>query len=123
MPGGAGAIASMTIAARKNQDALAVLASEDWLEEAKAVTVDRLAMLSVLKRRSQRARHFRSAPIALAFFMIFLAAIVLRRGTVSDTFSFEKQCVYFLFFECSFGAQFRTRIPSIPRDPSRSSIT
>jgi hypothetical protein len=47
-------------------------------------------MLGVIKRRSQRARHFRSAPVALAFFGLYLAAIVQRRGAVSDTFFFEK---------------------------------
>ena len=93
MPGIAAVIA---IAAARHAHANAGAEKGDsklsnWLEEAKEVTVDRLAMLSVLKRRSQRARHFRSAPIAIGFFSVFLAAIVLRRGAVIDTFSFEKK--------------------------------
>ena len=101
MPGVAGVIA-INAARRARQthntnngdggvDDKSKLAPTNWLEEAKEVSVDRLAMLNVLKRRSQRARHFRSAPIAIGFFSLFLAAIVLRRGAVIETFSFEKK--------------------------------
>jgi len=101
MPGAAGAAVSINAARhareklnKDNGDGVEVksrLTHTKWLEEAKEVSVDRLAMLSVLKRRSQRARHFRSAPIAIGFFSLFLAAIVLRRGAVIETFSFEKK--------------------------------
>ncbi len=77
-------------AARERLDGEHGPGPKSWLLEATAASVDRVAMLGVIKRRSQRARHFRSAPIAVAFFGLYLAAIVQRRGAVSDTFHFEK---------------------------------
>jgi hypothetical protein len=58
-----------------------------------ALRVERRAAIATIKRRAQRFRRFRSVPVALFFFCVFVAAIITRRGGVLDAYLFERKCV------------------------------
>ena len=53
--------------------------------------IPRHTFTSILKRRLQRARRFRSLPLAAIFFAIFMAAMVARCGIIQDAYGFEKK--------------------------------
>ena len=55
--------------------------------------VHRQSYVSVLKRRLTRARRFRTLPLALCFFCLYIAAMMSRTGVTVDTNSFDRACV------------------------------
>jgi len=79
-------------AASPGSDGHAHVSLDAELVGASFLSVERRTFVAILKRRLQRARRFRSVPVAFAFFALFLAAILLRRGAISATFDFEKKC-------------------------------
>ena len=90
MPG-AGAITSMS-AMRRNAEAED--GDDDGSKHApfQLLEVDRLSLVAILKRRAQRARRFRSLPLSLAMFGVFMAAMMTRAGVTRDAYDFDRKC-------------------------------
>lgn len=58
--------------------------------EALELRVPRLAYIAVLKRRLARARRFRTLPLALLLFCLYIAAMMSRSGVISDVLTFDR---------------------------------
>ena len=71
------------------------------------LSVPRLEFVAVLKRRLQRARRFRTLPLALAFLALYIAAMMSRSGLTSDARDFDRACV----------ARARARRRALPLSP------
>ncbi len=63
-------------------------AAEEW--QPTELAVDRLEFVALLKRRLQRARRFRTLPLAVALFCLYIAAILSRSGLMSDAHDFDR---------------------------------
>ena len=54
------------------------------------LSIDRRELVAVLKRRLQRARRFRTLPLALALLCLYIAAIMARGGAAGDALAFDR---------------------------------
>jgi hypothetical protein len=58
--------------------------------EAIELRVPRLAYIATLKRRLARARRFRTLPLAILLFCLYIAAMMSRSGVISDVLTFDR---------------------------------
>ena len=89
MPGG-GAVASSR---RKHEESGSDGGAHAGAHGLEDLSLDRLEFVAVLKRRQQRARRFRTLPLALALLCLYIAAIMSRSGLIQDAHDFDRACV------------------------------
>ena len=90
MPGGGAVASSRRKHEESGSDGGGAHAGAHGLED---LSLDRLEFVAVLKRRLQRARRFRTLPLALALLCLYMAAMMSRSGLIQDAHDFDRACV------------------------------